>query len=108
MPGKTKKQKIKEHLQAGKKITPREAINLYNHYRLAAVVFELKKEGMKIKTDIYNSKNINGETIQYASYSLDVNSDDNEQVRMFSDNPQTFRGWLDDEPPKFDKKKHLR
>tara|TARA_R100001086_G_scaffold24426_5_gene11522 strand:+ start:431 stop:745 length:315 start_codon:yes stop_codon:yes gene_type:complete len=104
MPKKTKKQKIKEHLESGKKITPREAIVLYNHYRLAAVIFELKQEGLKIKTDYHFPKDGG----QYASYYLDINSDENKQVKMFSDNPQTFRSWLDEEPPKFDEKKHIR
>ena len=104
---KTKKQKIREHLESGKKITPKEAIICYNHYRLAAVIFDLKKEGMDIKTVNHTNRNNNGEFISYASYHLKAEVDDNEQIKMFTDDAKTFRDWLDS-PPDFNKKKHIR
>ena len=40
----TKKQRIKEHLEAGNVITQRDAYQLFNHTRLAAVIHELRNE----------------------------------------------------------------
>ena len=50
---------------------------------------------------------MDGEKISFTEYSLKNVVGDISQVAMFSDDPKTFRGWLD-EPPKFDKKKHIR
>ena len=44
----TKKQQVKHYLSTGRTITPREAIDLFQAYRLAAIVSDLKKQGMKI------------------------------------------------------------
>ena len=45
----TKKAQIKRWFLSGKTLTPKEAINLFDSYRLAAVVAELKdKDGLKI------------------------------------------------------------
>lgn len=53
---KTKKQLIKEHLQAGRSITPMEALKLYDSFRLAAVIHVLReKEGLNIITNICQS-----------------------------------------------------
>ena len=52
MKKKTKHQKIKEHLESGKSITSWEAIELYNVTRLAAIIFNLKKDGHEIETQI--------------------------------------------------------
>lgn len=41
---------IKNHLEEGKSITPLEALQLYGCFRLAAVIFILKDEGMDIQT----------------------------------------------------------
>lgn len=46
----TKKERILLHLKRWKYLTPREAIELYNAFRLAAVIFQLKKEGHNIIT----------------------------------------------------------
>lgn len=47
----TQKQHVRAHLLSGKSITPLEALNLYGIFRLAAVVCELRKEGMEIVTE---------------------------------------------------------
>lgn len=46
----TQKDKIKNHLLRGKTLTPFQAFEKYNCTRLAAVVSNLKNEGVKIKT----------------------------------------------------------
>lgn len=46
----TQAQEILAHMQAGKSITPLEALRLYGCMRLGARVWELKADGWKIKT----------------------------------------------------------
>mgnify|MGYP003634516554 CR=1 FL=1 len=48
----TQKQNILKHLQDGNGITPLTALQNYGCFRLAAVVFDLKKEGWKIRTNV--------------------------------------------------------
>lgn len=43
---------IRTHLLRGKPITPLQALDKYGCFRLAAVVFNLKQEGLRIHTDI--------------------------------------------------------
>lgn len=62
---KTQKQQIKEYLTKGKKITPLEALNKFGCFRLAAVVYNLKAEGLKIK-----SENVTKQGKKFASYSV--------------------------------------
>jgi len=104
---KSKHQKIKEHLESGKTITSWEAIQLYNVTRLAAIIFNLKKDGMRIESKNHTEKNGFGDTVKYARYKcLDV-VQDKEQLSIFTKKPKTFKRWLDT-PPKFDEKKHIR
>lgn len=49
---KTQKQQIKKHLESRKTITPIQALNKYGCFRLAAVIYNLKAEGLKIVTEI--------------------------------------------------------
>ena len=118
---KTKKQKIKEHLESGKSITSWEAIELYNVTRLAAIIFNLKEKGWIIKTTNMSKKNNSGETIKYAKYTYypletkaratenkiikeRIKSDREwaEQISMFTKEPKQFKRWLDT-PPKLKK-----
>ena len=104
---KTKKQKIKEHLEMGNGITQKDAIELFNAYRLSAIIFDLKKDGLKIETIDKSHTNTDGQSIRFAEYKM-VNAPGNkDQITMFTDNPKEFRTWLDT-PPKFDDKKHIR
>lgn len=99
---KSKHQKIKEHLESGKSITSWEAIQEYNVTRLAAIIFNLKKDGMRIESKDYVGKNNNGENIRYTKYKcLDI-IEDKDQLSMFSDEPKEFKRWLDS-PPKLKK-----
>ena len=56
---------IKAHLENGKKITPIDALNQYGCFRLSAIIFTLRKEGLSIIT---NFKTVNGKT--FAEYEL--------------------------------------
>jgi len=44
----TKKQQVKHYLSTGRTITPKEAIDLFQAYRLAAIISDLKEGGMNI------------------------------------------------------------
>lgn len=66
----TKTGKIKEHLLTKGHITSLEAINLYSATRLSAIIFNLRKEGMDIRTDDVHSKDCNGNSCIYANYVL--------------------------------------
>ena len=56
---------IKEHLLAGNSLTPIEALNMFGAFRLSAVVFKLKEQGLNIKTDIISEDNK-----RFAKYSI--------------------------------------
>lgn len=56
---------IKEYLLAGNSITPIEALNMFGAFRLAAIVFKLKEQGLNIKTDIISEDNK-----RFAKYSI--------------------------------------
>ncbi len=104
---KTKKQKIKEHLELGNGITQKDAIELFNAYRLSAIIFDLKKDGMKIETIDKSHTNMDNQSIRFAEYKM-INAPGNkDQISMFSDSPKEFKSWLDT-PPAFDEKKHIR
>jgi hypothetical protein len=50
----TQQQQILNHLLTGKTLTPIQALTKYNSLRLAAVVFELKRKGYKVRTELIN------------------------------------------------------
>lgn len=63
----TQREMIKNYLEEGHSLTPIDALNLFGCFRLATRVFELKKQGMDIRTEIVE----NSETgKRYARYSL--------------------------------------
>ena len=61
----SQKSQIKSYLEYGNKITPLEALNMFGSFRLSAIIYNLKKEGMNIKT---NRITQNGKT--FAEYEL--------------------------------------
>jgi hypothetical protein len=62
---KTQKEQIKKYLLSRKTITPIQALNKFGCFRLAAVIYKLKEEGLKIVTEIeHNGKK------QFAKYRL--------------------------------------
>ena len=67
MATKTQKEKIREYLEQGHSLTPIDALELFGCFRLATRIFELKKEGLNIETDMVENK-ATGK--RYASYSI--------------------------------------
>lgn len=64
----TKTKQIKEHLISKGSITSWEAIEKYKATRLSAIIFNLKKTGMLIDTQMLNKKDSNGNTCSFANY----------------------------------------
>jgi hypothetical protein len=62
---KTQKEQIKKYLLSRKTITPIQALNKFGCFRLAAVIYKLKNEGLKIVTEMEYNKNK-----QFARYRL--------------------------------------
>tara|TARA_R100000458_G_C8257143_1_gene233104 strand:+ start:500 stop:724 length:225 start_codon:yes stop_codon:yes gene_type:complete len=58
---------ILKHLERGESITPLDALEQYGCFRLAAVIFNLRADGHKIKT-----KKITRRGKTYASYKLEA------------------------------------
>jgi hypothetical protein len=62
---KTQKEQIKKYLLSRKTITPIQALNKFGCFRLAAIIYKLKDEGLKITTEMkYQGKK------QFARYRL--------------------------------------
>lgn len=57
-----------EHFQAGKSITPIEALVQFGIYRLSARIKDLRDDGHEIVTDMVTSVNARGEKKRYARY----------------------------------------
>ena len=64
--GKSDKALVLEHLKAHGSITPMDALG-FGCYRLAARVFDLRKDGHNIITD---DRDANGDPVNYAIYRL--------------------------------------
>ena len=72
---KTKKTKVMEYMQTKGEISQREAIWI-GCYRLAAVIFDLKKrDGIIINTEYREVNNLDGSKSRVAFYSLPKNGD---------------------------------
>ena len=61
----TQNQQIANYLNKGKAITPIQALNKFNCFRLAARISDLRNDGMNINTKI-----VTKEGKSYASYSI--------------------------------------
>jgi hypothetical protein len=57
-------------LQNNEWITPKDALREFDCMRLQARIYDLKKAGYNIKTEIYHYKNSYGEHKCYAKYKL--------------------------------------
>lgn len=68
-------QRVYQYLKDFGSITPLDAVRDLGYTRLAAAIFEVKRDGHKIKTTIESGKNRYGQAIHYARYSL---AEDNE------------------------------
>ena len=61
---------IRAHLEAGKAISQREAIEQYGCYRLGARIFDLRAAGMDIITETGTGRNRYGKSVKFAVYRL--------------------------------------
>ena len=61
----SKQEKVLTHLQVHGSITPLEALEKYGSFRLGALIFNLRKEGHDIETNIVPKKG-------YAKYTYNV------------------------------------
>ena len=66
----SQKQRLLEYLETGKTINPLESWRLLSIYRLADVVFKLKKDGHEIETIRKTINNQYGEKCSFAEYRL--------------------------------------
>lgn len=68
----TQKQRVLDAMANNRSISPWYAFNHLGNTRLAATIFELKKDGYKIKTENAVGVNRFGDKIHYAKYSLEI------------------------------------
>ena len=67
----TKTDKVRNHLIENKTITSWDAIQLYKATRLSAIIFNLRHQGMNIRTRDRAFKDSEGGTSYYAEYVLE-------------------------------------
>ncbi len=70
---------ILEHLAAGEKLTPADAFRLTGSTRLSARIYDLRRDGYVINTEMITVRNRFGRTATVAQYSMEACSD--EQVQ---------------------------
>lgn len=63
--------KILAYLESGRSITPIEALNMFDCFRLSARIKDLRNEGHLIKTIRCEKLNKEGHTVSYAKYRLE-------------------------------------
>lgn len=68
----TQCERVIRHLKEVGSITSAEAMQEYGIYRLASRINDLKKNGIKIITNMVTAKNRYGEPTHFAKYSLEV------------------------------------
>ena len=66
----TRKQRVLDAMRGYGSISPWYAINTLGNTRLAATIFDLKKEGHIIKSEMVDGVNKFGDEIRYAKYTL--------------------------------------
>jgi hypothetical protein len=68
----TQKEMIENHLKRYGSIEPLTALREYGVYRLGAVIFKLKHEGLKIiSTRMHERSHITGRPVKFAKYTLE-------------------------------------
>lgn len=78
MKRRTQKDKIKEWLESGRSITPIEALEMFGSFRLGAIIFTLREEGMPIKTEFVTNRY----KTKFAKYTLELPKQQNLFGRM--------------------------
>ena len=67
----TQNMEILNHLKAGKSITPSFAVHHFRCYRLAARIYDLRRDGWDIvATKVKRRSKRTGKIVQFAEYSL--------------------------------------
>ena len=66
----TQTEKILRHLEDIGSITPWEAMRMYGIMRLGARIWDLKRDGYPIQTEIITGKNRYGEPTRWAVYRM--------------------------------------
>ncbi len=66
----TQKQAILNYLKAGNPITQKEAINIFDAYRLSDIIYKLKKDGHRFITEDVQFTNKYGGKGSFARYRL--------------------------------------
>lgn len=66
----TQKDRVLQRMKDSGSITQQEAVVEIGCYRLAAVIYKLKKEGHEIKSENANGVNRYGDRVNFARYSL--------------------------------------
>ena len=74
---KSKQRLVKEALLNGESITPLDALKRFGTFRLSAIIFNLRKEGLKIDMQMVKNR-LNEESNGYASYKLINNENSTE------------------------------
>ena len=69
--------KIRHYLESGGRLTPIDALNKFNCFRLAAVVFNLREDGVPVKT-----KTIKDGQKSYAEYYLEHPTGNKDQYKL--------------------------
>ena len=67
----TQKEKVINYMRANGSITSMDAFREYRITRLAAVIFELKKDGFNIKSEDVKFKGGDGKVSYFSKYSLE-------------------------------------
>lgn len=62
--------KIYDYMKNNGSITPLDALREFGCMRLAARINDLSRRGVNIKSEMVTSKNMYGDAVKYAKYSL--------------------------------------
>lgn len=68
----TQYDRVLDHLKKNKKLSQKQAINLYGAYRLSAIIYTLRKDGYNITTNFKSGKNRFGDNVSWAEYKLEM------------------------------------
>ena len=63
---------VLDWLKAGNSLTNFQAFKLFGTTRLGAIIYDLRKMGYKIRTQIMTGRTRFGETCQFAVYEMEV------------------------------------
>ena len=67
----TQYDRVLDHLKRNKKLSQKQAINLYGAYRLSDIIYRMRKAGYKISTTFKSGKNRFGDSVSWAEYKLE-------------------------------------